>query len=112
VTKAKLLLIAIALFAAIAIEPKVRAQMVCPQSARTIWLDAQRDAASGVQVLSDIRLCLDGVLISAGQAEIVGDEMVLRTATVTIPKDTLSTLSRGRRTVYRGDQLRDVPPQK
>jgi hypothetical protein len=109
VTRATLLLTAVALLGAIAIEPKVRAQMVCPQSARTIWLDTQRDAASGVQALSDIRICLDGVLISAAQAEIVGDEMVIRTATVTIPKDTLSTMSRGRRTVYRGDQLRDLP---
>ena len=107
-TKATLLLTAAALLGAIAIEPRVRAQMVCPQSARTIWLDTQHDT-SGVPALSDVRICLDGVLISAAQAEIVGDEMVIKTATVTIPKDALSTLSRGRRTVYRGDQLCDLP---
>ena len=76
-TKATLLLTAAALLGAIAIEPMVNAQMVCPQSARTIWLDTQRDT-SGVQALSDVRICLDGVLISAAQAEIVGDEMVIK----------------------------------
>ena len=110
-TKTKLLLITVALLAAVAVAPRLRAQTPCPQPARTIWLDVQRDATSGVQALSDVRICLDGMLISAAQAEIVGDEMVIRGATVTIPKDALATLSRGRRTVYRRDQLRELPQQ-
>ena len=107
----------IAALAALAAAPLLRAQtqtqtqMRCPPLVKTIWVDAQRDATSGVQTLRDVRLCVDGVLVTADAAEIVGDEMVIRSGTVRIPQDALATFGRGRRTVFRGDQLQD-PPQR
>jgi hypothetical protein len=83
--------------------------MRCPPAAKTIWVDAQRDATSGVQTLRDVRLCVDGVLVTAEAAEIVGDEMVIRGATVRIPQDALASFGRGRRTVFRGDELQELP---
>jgi hypothetical protein len=71
---------------------------VCPASAKTIWVNAQRDVTTGVQTLRDVRLCVDGVLVTADAAEVVGDEMVIRGATVRIPQDALASFSRGRRT--------------
>ena len=109
----------IAALAALAAAPLLRAQTQtqtqtqtrCPPAVKTIWVDAQRDATSGVQTLRDVRLCVDGVLVTADAAEIVGDEMVIRSGTVRIPQDALATFGRGRRTVFRGDQLQD-PPQR
>ena len=104
--------IGIAVLGAVSAEPSLTAQahgITCPQSARpTIWFDAQRDTA-GTQALSDIRICLDGVGISAAQADVVGDELVIRGATVTISRKTALTLSKRRRTVLRGDQVPDLP---
>ena len=106
-TRTRMLLTAMAMLALVAAAPLVRAQtqtqtqMRCPPAVKTIWVDAQRDATSGVQTLRDVRLCVDGVLVTADAAEIVGDEMVIRSGTVRIPQDALATFGRGRRTVLR-----------
>lgn len=105
--------IAMAVLGVVSAEPLLTAQAQgpCPQLAqRTIWFDTQRDA-NGAQALTDIRMCLDGVAISASQAYVVGGELVISGATVTISSETALTLTKGRRTVLRGDQLRDLPPK-